>query len=220
MGPHGPTGWPLRGGGGGARVWLDCCPVPPSQTDPPHSAEPQRLTPGPTRSARARGRTSNVGKAQNSMALALGRTPAMSVELEHLPPKAPKGTKCDVPRRAPAGRVGRRGGAGMAVGCPGEAPGPSVAPRAAPLALACCCCSAHAACSGGRFPRLRALASRARGRRGRVRAPARPAPPQGVEGAVAKSDPMHAGTRATSAKLRFFTVLGQGVFRFFRSKGW
>ena len=78
---------------------------------------------------------------------------------------------------APAGRCVRTGGARMAVGCPGEAPGPSVAPRAAPLALACCCCSAHAACSGGRFPRLRALASRARGRRGRVRAPARPAPP-------------------------------------------
>ena len=78
---------------------------------------------------------------------------------------------------SPGGRCVRTGGARMAVGCPGEAPGPSVAPRAAPLALACCCCSAHAACRGGRFPRLRALASRARGRRGRVRAPARPAPP-------------------------------------------
>ena len=91
MGPPGPTGWPLRGGGGGARVWLDCCPVPPSQTDPPHSAEPQRLTPGPTRSARARGRTSNFGEAQIPMALAFGRTPAVSVDLGQLPPKAPKG---------------------------------------------------------------------------------------------------------------------------------
>ena len=55
-----------------------------------------------------------------------------------------------------------------------------------------------------------------RARRGRAAQPWLSA----VEGAVAKSDPMHAGTRATSAKLRFFTVLGQGVFRFFRSKGW
>ena len=54
-----------------------------------------------------------------------------------------------------------------------------------------------------------------RARRGRAAQPWLSA----VEGAVAKSDPMHAGTRATFAKLRFFTVLGQVVFRFFRSKG-
>ena len=55
-----------------------------------------------------------------------------------------------------------------------------------------------------------------RARRGRAAQPWLSA----VEGAVAKSDPMHAGTRATSAKLRFFTVLGQVVFRLFRSEGW
>ena len=43
-----------------------------------------------------------------------------------------------------------------------------------------------------------------RARRGRAAQPWLSA----VEGAVAKSDPMHAGTRATFAKLRFFTVLG------------
>ena len=55
-----------------------------------------------------------------------------------------------------------------------------------------------------------------RARRGRAAQPWLSA----VEGAVARSDLTHAGTRATSAKLRFFTVLGQVVFRLFRSKGW
>ena len=72
---------------------------------------------------------------------------------------------------------------------------------------------------GGEIANFEAPAPRddmvSRARRGRAAQPWLSA----VEGAVAKSDPMHAGTRATSAKLRFFTVLGQVVFRLFRSEG-
>ena len=82
MGPPPPAG--LYAAEGVGRGWLDRCPVPPSQTDPPECCA-QKVNAGPHTvrrpPPRARDQTSNVGEAQNSKVLAERRTPAMSVEL-------------------------------------------------------------------------------------------------------------------------------------------
>ena len=82
MGPPPPAG--LYAAEGVGRGWLDRCPVPPSQTDPPECCAP-KVNAGPDTvrrpPPRARGQTSNFGKAQIPKALAERRTPAVSVEL-------------------------------------------------------------------------------------------------------------------------------------------